>query len=146
MTLHQRTFTQTQPASEVVSPFAPGVVAQASIDLSGPLPLDLNIYRGDTGRFRITVTDEVGGPINISGATWDADIRSVAANPTAITSFTVTPVAGDPSSVDVILDKTKSALLNPGTLVYDVEMTLGLEVVTLVGGKITVTQDVSRTP
>jgi hypothetical protein len=108
------------------------------------LQVDLKIYRGDTGRFRVTVTNEDTSPIDVSGATWDADIRSTASAPELVTSFDVILVAGDTSSVDVVLDETKADLLPPGNLVYDLEMRLSGEVVTLVGGSITVTQDVSR--
>jgi hypothetical protein len=114
--------------------------------LSEPLVVDLKVYRGDTGGFRITVTDsEVPpGPVDVSTATWDADIRLKATDATVITSFDVVPVTGDVSSVDVKLPSDKSYMLD-GNCVYDVQMTLDGNVYTLVGGKITVTQDVSRT-
>jgi hypothetical protein len=143
--LEQRSFrsVQPEPALAPTPMLAPSLMA-ASVELSGPLELDLSIYRGDTGRFRITVTNEDLSPADISGATWDADIRTTANSPTVITNFDVVPVIGDDSSVDVILDETNADLLTAGTLTYDVEMRLGGEVITLVAGTITVTQDVSR--
>ena len=114
-----------------------------AVHLSGPMVTNLAVYRGDSGRFRITVADYNGTPVDISTATWDADIRKTADDPTVITSFTVTPVAGDPASVDVVLAADQSALLD-GNCVYDVQMTLGAEVSTLIYGSITLTQDVSR--
>ena len=115
-----------------------------TVELSGPMEVDLSIYRGDTGRFRITVTNEDLSPVDLSGAEWDADIRPNANSLTIITNFLVVPVDGDSSSVDVILDETNADLLPSGNLVYDVEMRLNGEIVTLVRGSITVTQDVSR--
>jgi hypothetical protein len=102
------------------------------------------VYRGDSGRFRITVTepDEVT-PVDVSLATWDADIRVKPTDTTALTSFDITPVSGDVSSIDVMLPPDKSILLNTNC-VYDIEMTLAGKVFTIIGGKITVTQDVSR--
>ena len=159
MPLEQRSFRTTQleeepewdpePKSGPGSNFSPSMFSAAPmvaevIELSGPMEVDLSIYRGDTGRFRITVTNEDLSPVDLTGATWDADIRTTAAAPTVITSFDVVPVVGDDSSVDVILDETNAELLPPGNLVYDVEMRLDGEIVTLVTGKITVTQDVSR--
>lgn len=46
--------------------------------LSNPTEVDILAYRGDSGRFRITVTDneEPPNPIDISGMSWDADIRA----------------------------------------------------------------------
>lgn len=146
MSLQQKSFRTTKPEEPL---FEPTLLYEASlmaetVELSGPMEVDLSVYRGDTGRFRITVTDDLLQPVDISGATWDADIRASATSPTVLTSFDVEPVDGDTSSVDVILDETKADLLTVGTLVYDVEMRLAGEVVTLVTGKITVTQDVSR--
>lgn len=120
------------------------VSTQSTIPLSGPMQVHLSVYRGDSGRFRITVMDIEGNPIDVSAATWDSDIRIKATDEETITSFTIVPVAEDTSSIDVILDATKSRLLT-GSCVYDVEMTLNGEVSTLVYGNITVTQDVSRT-
>ncbi len=117
---------------------------QQPVALSGPLELDLSIYRGDTGRFRITVTQEDLTPVDISMADWDADIRTTAAAAAVITNFEVVPVVGDTSSVDVILNEASADLLMAGELSYDVEMRLNGEVITLVAGKITVDQDVSR--
>lgn len=120
--------------------------APAVVILSAPTKVDLAVYRGDTGQFRITVTDTVGAPVDLSGSTWDGDIRVKATDPTALTSFTITPVAGDTSSIDVILSSAESEMLTAGTLVYDIEMRKVGSVVTLIYGNITVTQDVSRTP
>lgn len=120
---------------------APSVVV-----LSAPMKVDLAAYRGDTGQFRITVTDPGGNPVNISTYTWDGDIRLKATDPTPITNFTITPVAGDTSSIDVKLSITQAELLVPGTLVYDIEMRSPTAVATLIYGNLVVTQDVSRTP
>lgn len=141
MVLEQRSYRRSSFTTEPQA-----VVASTNVTLSGPMPLDLTVYRGDTGKFRVTVKNEDNSPADLTGATWDADIRSAAGNPIALTAFEVIPVAGDPSSVDVVLDKVNANLLTPGVLYYDVEMTLADEIVTLVAGKLTVTQDVSRTP
>lgn len=115
---------------------------QAGVRLSGPMQVDLSVYRGDSGRFRISVTNVTGDPIDISTAAWDADIRVKAADTETIASFDVQPVVDDISSIDVILTATTSDILVNS--VYDVEMRMGGEVTTLVRGSITVTEDVSR--
>jgi hypothetical protein len=144
--LQQRSFRSVQPEPQFAPTpmLAPTLMSASEVELSGPLELDLSIYRGDTGRFRITVTNEDSSPADLSGATWDADIRTTANSPTVVTNFDVVPVVGDDSSVDVILNEVNADLLTAGTLSYDVEMRLDGEVITLVAGKITVTQDVSR--
>lgn len=113
------------------------------IVLSGPKEVNINIYRGDSGSFRITMTGPLGTPIDISGATWDGDIRLKATDPNPITSFDFVPVIGEPQSVDVVLPSDKAELLS-GKLVYDVEMRDGTSVTTLIFGQIVAEQDVSR--
>ena len=114
------------------------------ICLTDPDLLDLCVYRGDTGRFQVDVVNADGTPANISGATWDADIRPSADDTLVMASMTVAPVAGLPGSVIVTLSATDSASLE-GDGVYDLQMTLGGNVETLLRGKVTVTEDVSRT-
>jgi hypothetical protein len=121
----------------------PRITNPSKIALSGPVKIDLSVYRGDSGRFRISVKDPSGNPIDLTGATWDADIRLKAADANTICSFDIAMVAGDTSSIDVILSAENSDLLT-AACVYDVEMRLGVDVTTLVYGNITVTQDVSR--
>ena len=116
----------------------------STINLSSPTRVDLSVYKGDSGRFRITFVPQEGeDPIDISGATWDADVREKAVDTAVITSLDVIPVDGDVSSVDVILTSENSELL-PNYCVYDVEMRTGDEVVTIIYGSVNVRQDVSR--
>ena len=111
------------------------------IKFTDPQTLDLTIYRGDSGRFRVTIVDDLGAPLDVSAATWDCDIRPDA-DGAVITSLTVTPV--DSSTIEVALSAVESAaLVGPG--VWDLEMTLNGEVTTLLVGRVTVTKDVSRT-
>ena len=121
----------------------------SSIALSGPMKVNLSVYRGDSGRFRLAIGDSLGAPIDVSTATWDADIRLKADDVDTITEFDVVLVdvvaAPDKNTIDVILTPAKSEML-PSACVYDLEMTLGGEVTTLIYGAITVTYDVSRTP
>lgn len=121
------------------------LVKKSLVVLSSPMAADLALYKGDTGKFRVTVTDDTGAPVNISTATWDSDIRVNAADAgTPVASFTVTPVGGDTSSVDVTLSAVLSAGLAVATYFYDLQMTLGGVVTTLIAGNLFVAQDVSR--
>jgi hypothetical protein len=111
--------------------------------LSGPLKVDLAVYRGDSGQFKITVSDYLGAPADVSTATWVGEIRDKTDDTIVVTTFDITPTPGDTASVDVKLTPVKSALLN-SACVYDIQMTLSGNVTTLVNGAITVTADVSR--
>jgi hypothetical protein len=118
--------------------------------LSGPKRVDFDVYRGDSNFFRINVkvpdpiTPTTFIPFDISGGTWDADIRHKADDPDPITFFDVTPTEGDTSSIDVSLPADRSALLEKNAT-YDIEMTLDGQVITLVYGVLILTKDVSRT-
>ena len=113
------------------------------LPLSDPAKIDLLAYRGDTGRFRITISDDDGDPVDITAADWDGDIRLKPADELVIASFDIEPVVGDPSSVDVRLSSENSELL-PNRSVYDIEMRLLGEINTLMYGTITTSSDVSR--
>lgn len=118
----------------------------ASIDpvvLSDPLQADLVVYRGDSGLFRVTVLDALGAPLDVSSAVWLCQIRTQADDPDPLTTLTVTPVAGDPSSVDVLFGSAMSATLSANA-VWDLQMTLDSQVTTLLTGRVMVTKDVSR--
>ena len=114
------------------------------ITLSGPKEVDINVYRGDSGSFRITMTGPLGVPIDISGATFDGDIRVNNNDASPVTGFTFVPVDGDTSSVDVFLSAVNSDLLTASKYVYDIEMREGSAVTTLIYGRINTNQDVSR--
>lgn len=111
------------------------------IVISDPLPVDLYVYRGDSGRFRVSITDPDGGPLDVSAATWDCDVRSAYDAEPAIVTLDVNPI--DASTVEVVLDALSSALLVDQS-VWDLEMTLNGEVQTLLAGVVHVHKDVSR--
>lgn len=118
--------------------------APSSVVISQPQPVDLVIYRGDTGRFRVSVTDPQGAPLDVSTASWNAQIRQNADDPQPVTAFTIQPVSGDTSSIDVILNASESATLDFSTGAWDLQMSMGGEITTLMAGKVNVTADVSR--
>jgi hypothetical protein len=124
---------------------SPGSCSGAPLPLSEPLVTDLWVYRGDTGRFQVAVTEADGTtPVDISAATWSAQIRLTDADVAAAAEFTIEPLAGQTHIIEVVLDAATSASLVEPSYVYDVEMTLDGEVTTLIRGTITVEGDVSR--
>lgn len=116
---------------------------QSSIILSSPKKVDIAVYQGDSGSFRITMTTPLGAPIDISGSEWDGDIRRKTTDLDPVTGFDFIPVVDDTSSVDVILPGDKAKLLT-GKYVYDIEMRVGDSVTTLISGQIVAEEDVSR--
>lgn len=115
--------------------------AAMDVVMSDPLPVDMFVYRGDSGRFRVGIVSTLtGGPLDISTATWDCDIRS-AYDAALITSLTVNQI--DESTIEVVLEPSMSRLLVDKS-VWDLEMTLNGEVQTLLAGTVHVHKDVSR--
>lgn len=132
------------PSTASVSPFGvtTGDLSGATdVVFSDPLPVNLYVYRGDSGRFRVSVTGPDGAPLDISTATWDCDIRSNYDAEPPIVTLDVNPV--DANTVEVVLNTTMSALLVDNA-VWDLEMTLNGEVQTLLSGIVHVHKDVSR--
>lgn len=116
---------------------------QSAIVLSSPQKVDITIYQGDSGSFRITMTGPLGTPVDISGATWDGDIRRKTTDVDPVTTFDFVLVDGDTSSIDVVLSPEKAELLT-GKYVYDIEMREAGAVTTLISGQIVAEEDVSR--
>lgn len=113
----------------------------STFTLSEPVSADLVIYRGDSGGFRVTVTADDGTPIDVSTASWLCQIRPApdAGPPFALA---VTPTVGDPSSVDVFLSADTSERLR-GNGRWDLQMSVGDAVATLLAGTVRVTKDIS---
>ena len=111
--------------------------------LAQPESLDLLMYRGDDGALRVTVTAPDGSPADVSGASWLCHVRAQADAAAILATLTVTPVPGDPSSVDVIVSDTISRNLPPAA-VWDLQMTLGTTTQTLLAGSFKTSRDVSR--
>lgn len=113
------------------------------VTLSDPQRTNLNVYRGDTGIFRIEVSDADMNPVNITAGTFDGDIRTAVDSAQILASFAITPTVGDVSSIDCLLTAEESEKLD-ANCVYDIEMTLNGVVTTLLQGDIIITKDVSR--
>jgi hypothetical protein len=110
--------------------------------LSKPIAADLIVYRGDSGSFRVTVTDADGAPVDVTAAVWRCEIRAKV-DDAVIVELPVVATDGDPSSVDVTVSAEDSALLSANA-VWDLEMTEAARVTTLLAGKVVVTRDVSH--
>lgn len=117
--------------------------ATGPICFTKPGEVDLCVYRGDSGRVRVRVTDVDGLPVDVSTATFDCDFRANPDDVMTLISPSVVPVPGIENAVDIVLTPEESALLDADG-VWDLEMTLGGEVTTLLAGKVIVTKDVSR--
>lgn len=113
--------------------------------MSRPADQDLTITRGDTETVVVTCTsDENGTPINITGRTYRAQIRSSSESSTVKASFTCTVTDGPNGKVTCVLSATSSAALSPGNYYWDLEENASGTVTTFISGSVTVVGDVTR--
>lgn len=115
----------------------------AKLTLSSPEVIDLEIYRGDSGSFIMTVTDSDGNPMDVTAADWLAEIRTTQDTPTVITEMNVSPISGQPSQVKVSIAPGSTSTMQTNG-VWDIQMTLAGEVTTLLGGAVILKKDVSK--
>ena len=81
--------------------------------------------------------------MDVSAATWDCDVRVLPDDPDPLCSPTVEPVPGNPAAVDVVMTSADSSQINSDG-VWDLEMTIGGVVTTILAGRVKLTKDVSR--
>lgn len=107
-----------------------------------------DFYRGDTVTFNITVSDDAGNPIDLTGATAyftlkvsTTDTDANAALQKIVTTHT-NPTAGE---TQIILAHTDTNGLTPGTYFYDFQITLASgDVATIDAGQVNVLADVTN--
>ncbi len=109
-----------------------------------PADQDLTITRGDTETLVVTITSDGTTPINITGRTYRAQVRSQADSTTIKASFTCTVTDGANGQVTAVLSATDSATLSAGVYFWDFEETASGTVSTILSGTVTVTADVTR--
>ena len=86
--------------------------------------VNLEVEQGTDFSRLLALSDPVGDPIDITGDTYAAQIRTSYSAPTAAAAFTCTIVSAAGGTVQIALTDTQtSALSAPYTYVYDVERT-----------------------
>ena len=109
-----------------------------------PADQDLTITRGDTETLVVTITSDGSTPVNITGRTYRAQIRSSQDSTTIKASFTCTVTSGANGQVTCVLTATDSATLPVGIAFWDLEETASGVVSTILAGNVTVLADVTR--
>lgn len=110
-----------------------------------PADQDLTITRGDTETLVITITsDDNGTPVDITGRTYRAQIRSSQDSSTIKASFTCTVAYGTTGQVTCVLAAADSATLTPGLAFWDFEENASGVITTILSGNVTVLADVTR--
>jgi hypothetical protein len=103
----------------------------------------LRLYQGDTYRNTVNVSDE-GEPANLTGWTATAQIRAdvadLAPDPPAAT---LTCTIADPHTIGLFLDHVTVRALPPGPLIWDLQVTNGTDVFTLLRGPVYIGKEVT---
>ena len=107
-----------------------------------PAAVDLAVYQGDDfGPLTLTVTNPDGSAANLTGATFNAQIRSAPGAATVLASFT-TSVA---TNVITLTMAATDTLTLPAGAAWDCQMTTSAgKIQTLAAGQVKTTADVSR--
>jgi hypothetical protein len=112
--------------------------------MATPADQDLTIVRGDTETLVVTMTTDGTTPVNITGRTYRAQIRSSQDSTTVKASFTCTVTNGAAGQVTCVLSATDSAALPVGIAYWDLEENATGTVSTVLSGTVTVLADVTR--
>ena len=121
----------------------PGVVAGGPLN-SGAMPgnFDLVLYKGDYMELYVTIKDESGTAVNLTGSTPKAQLKSSYTSNTAI-DFTAA-LTGTTGQVKISLSSATSSTLTPGSYIWDFQITdSGGKVRTYLTGDVTVYNEVT---
>lgn len=109
-----------------------------------PAKQDIKIMRGDTEVFNITVKDNAGSPIDLTGDIFTSQIRYDRDDLLVAASFSCTLTDAVNGKVRLTLSATDSATLDAGVAFWDLQRNDGGVITTIISGKCTVLADVTR--
>ena len=103
---------------------------------------NLVVDQGSTYSTKITLTDDDGNPLDLTGYSGAGQIRKHYTS-SSYTAFavTITPSTGE---IALSLTATQTSNLSPGRYMYDVEITTGATVSRVLEGIVTVTPECTR--
>jgi hypothetical protein len=113
--------------------------------LSDAGPVEFTVTRGDSFHRQITWSDD-NGPVNLTGYTARMQIRASYTSATALISLTQASgltLGGAAGTIDINITSNQTTALAAGTYVYDLEMTYGATVKTILKGTFVVTPQVT---
>lgn len=114
--------------------------------LSRPAAYNLTIVAGDSFSRSVTLKEQDGTPIDLTGYSALAQVRASASSDTVLATFT-TAIDAPNGAVTLSLDTTQTRALGSGA-VWDLQLSLDASPTTathtVIGGQVTVLPDVSR--
>lgn len=112
--------------------------------MAAPGVQNLTFVRGDTETVQVTMTSDGSTPVNITGRTYAAQLRT---NPDiAAISATATCSVTDGANgvMSAVFAASATADLVPGMYYWDLQETNGSVITTVLAGTVTVLADVTR--
>jgi hypothetical protein len=112
--------------------------------MGSPANYPLTVRTGDTETVTVTLQDAAGAAVNITGRTYQAQVRSSAASTAVLATFTCAVTNGTAGTFACTLGTATTAALSEQTAVWDCQETNAGVVTTLLAGQVWVVQDVTR--
>lgn len=112
--------------------------------MAAPVTQDLTIVRGDTETIVVVFTTDGTTPINVTGRTYTAQLRTSPDIAVVAASFTCSVTNGAAGEVTCVLSSASSSLLDPGYYYWDLQENASGVISTLLAGTVTVIADVTR--
>lgn len=92
----------------------------------------------------VVMTTDGVTPLNVTGRSYAAQMRSSVDASSAAATFTCTVTDGAAGEVTCVVSASATAGLAPATYVWDLQETAGGSVATILSGTVTVVADVTR--
>lgn len=92
----------------------------------------------------VVMTTDGVTPLNVTGRSYAAQVRSSVDASSAAATFTCTVTDGAAGEVTCVVSASATAGLSPATYVWDLQETAGGSVATILSGTVTVVADVTR--
>ena len=106
-----------------------------------PTRIDMEIYQGDSFDIVLQCKDSLGAAVDLTGVTAKVSFVGLSPTPTPSVQPTVA-ITAETGKIRVYLDDT-SALNSPGEYGWDVQLIQDTKKRTYIGGKLTITKDIS---
>lgn len=109
-----------------------------------PAKQDIKVMRGDTEVFNVTIKDNSGAPLDLTGDIFTSQIRYDREDALVAASFSCVLTDAVNGRVRLTLSATDSETLQPGVAFWDLQRNDSGVITTVISGKCTVLADVTR--
>lgn len=105
---------------------------------------NFSIYKGDSYSHQVNIRNSANAAINISGRSYSSQIRKAKSSESVVASFTITISNAANGVLLMSMANSVTSNINTGVYYYDLQEVNGSTITTLMGGKVTITGEISR--